>query len=348
MREMTLIEWREVIIFIISFSIGGIISSIFNNSKISSKKPFSNITIKFNYLVIIISILCLIIMFFKYGKIPLFSSDANIAKEEFRTSSIINTLSYFGFAGVLALFMNNEKIIKNVFYLILTALYCVLLILSAERFFITLMVLSLLFIFSKKKVDFYFLKKIFLVLCSIILIFAFVLQYRGNASQKEQYFIKSGLYNGTAEELTRTEIFRYLGMQERVITNTINNVPPGYTQGTLTISPLLKIIGKSPIILPDVQIYGYTSKSIISKVYADFGHIWFISIIVLSFIVNRLYYNFKRTNNIVSQYYYISFMLLLSFSFYAYIDNLVILFLHFPLYFVIVNILNKIKTKRSN
>lgn len=345
MRAMTPFEWTIVLIFNICFSIGGVISTFFKDRKIKEKKELSNMIIKLNYIMTIVSIACIFLMFKQYGSIPLFSSDANIAKATFRTTSIFNTLSYFGFIALLMLFINDEKVIKKKLFIILAAIYSILIILSGERFFVSLLILSIVFIYSKKEVNRKFLKKVLIGIALIVMIFLFVLNFRGNSQQKELYFIKSGIYNGTAQELTKTEFFRYLGMQERVLTNTFERVKPGYTMGTLTFSPLLKVLRISPVEIPDVQIYGYTSKTIITKVYADFGHFWWLAIIALSIIINKAYFNFKRTNNYLSQYYYVVWMIFLTFSFYAYFDNFIILFLHFPIYIMIITIMNNQKRR---
>ena len=353
MEPMNAFEWEKVLIFLISFSFGGILVSYFpkqKKNKCSSTKQnitsFNKVTLIFNYVVLGVSIISLFILFIKFGSIPLFDENASISKNAFRTSSVFNTLSYFGFISILLFLMNDFSVIKNKKFLILAFIYIVLLLLTAERFFVTLLILSCLFLFCKKKVDLKFLKKLILVGTAVLGIFFFILSFRGNDAEKQKYFIDTGIYDGTASELTRTEIFRYLGMQERLITKTYELIKPGYTKGTFTFAPLLKPFGIKPIEIPDIQIYGYTSKSIITKTYCDFGIFWWLSIIIFSFIINMSYNNYRRRASFIFKYFTITWLIFLTLSFYAYFDNLIILFLHFPMYVVLITCLNRCKFEK--
>lgn len=347
MREMTNFEWSIVLIFIISFCIGAITSTIINKGiKIKNRKKLSKLTIEINFIVLLVSTISLIIMFFKFGGIPLFYTDANIGKEAFRVSSILNTLTYFGAAAILIYAMDDIKNFKNKRNTILSIIYIILLILSAERYFVTILFMLCIYIFCKEKINYKLLKKILYIIIIIIAIFMFVLQYRGNSSQKQMYFIDTKIYNGTAKELTRTEIFRYIGMQERILTDTFDMVKPGISKGTLTFAPILKIFGILPISIPDLQIYGYTSKSIITKMYCDFGNLWWLSTIILSFIINIYYTNYSRKNNLLNQYFNLIWLVFLTLSFYAYFDNLIIFYLYFPIYIKIIEIYNNSERRK--
>ena len=347
MRAMSVFEWNKVLLLIIFFSLGGLMSSFCKKKKSKKIQHLSNNTLIINLLVLIISLVSLIALYVNYGGVPLFAQDANVAKTLFRSIPFLSFLSYFGNISILIFIINDDRIIKNKLFLLLSIIYVFLLILSAERFFVTLLILSIAFVYCKQYIDIKLLKKFMLLVILVFSIFMFVLCYRGNEEQKDLYFIQSGIYNGNAKTLVNTEILRYFGMQERVITNTYLYIDPGYTKGSLTFSPFLKIIGKNSVEIPDVQIYGYTSKSIITKTYADFGHFWGIAIIIFSFIINTSYYKFSRENSLLSQYMNSVWLIFLLFSFYAYIDNLIILFLYFPLYVWLIEIINNNNKKEE-
>lgn len=340
MREMTDFEWKIVLIFIMCFSIGGIIASQFKRNIKDRKYELYKGTLTFNYIVLLISTFSLIIMFIKFGGIPLFYSDANVGKDLFRNSSILNTLTYFGTGSIILYILEEKHFWKSKKTILLSCVYIILLILSAERYFVSILIISCIYSYCKKKIDHEFLKKILISVLSILTIFIVILQFRGNSSQKQIYFIDSGIYSGTAKELTSTEIFRYLGMQERILTKTFDNIEPGISRGTLTFSPLLKLININPINIPDVQIYGYTSKSIITKLYCDFGYLWWVAMIILSIIINLFYKEFSKRKSYTNQYFTIIWLVFLTFSFYAYFDNLIIFYLHIPLYIKLMEILN--------
>ena len=72
-----------------------------------------------------------------------------------------------------------------------------------------------------------------------------------------------------------------------------------------------------------------------------------IAIIIFSFIINTSYYKFSRENSLLSQYMNSVWLIFLLFSFYAYIDNLIILFLYFPLYVWLIEIINNNNKKEE-
>ena len=343
MDSLSIFEWSKVLLFIISFSLGAILTSHIKGHSCKKIKQLKPATRKINYLVLILSIFSLVMLYINYGGIPLFASDANVAKDLFRSIPIWSFISYFGSIASITLIIDNEKVLHKKSFIILIVIYMLLLIFSAERFFVTLLVLLIIFIYSKQKINNQLSKKLIGGVGIILLIFVFVLNYRGNAEQKQLYFINSGIYRGDAQSLVNTEIIRYFGMQERLLTTTFEDIQPGYTKGTLTLSPVLKLIGVTPIEAPKIQIYGYTSKSIITKLYFDFGHLWCLAVIILSFMINSQFKNYSRKNNITSQYMYLASMVLLLFSFYAYIDNFIILFLHFPIYVIFIQTINIVK-----
>lgn len=341
MREMTNFEWKIVLLFILFFCIGAILSTGAKKEKKDYKrKKLSKDALNFNFLVLVISTFSLIIMFILFGGIPLFYSDANIGKNLFRSSSVINTLTYFGAVAILIYAMEDIRFFKDKKILFFSSIYIILLIFTAERYFVTILFMLCLYIFCKIKINTIILKKFIIIILIILAIFIFVLQFRGNTAQKQMYFIDTGIYDGTAKELTATEIFRYLGMQERLLTPTFEGVIPGISMGTLTFSPLLKILGISPIEIPNLQIYGYTSKSIITKLYCDFGYLWGLVTIIISFIINTSYINYTKENKLFKQYFNLIWLVFLTFSFYAYFDNLIIFYLHFPIYIKFIEIYN--------
>lgn len=349
MREMSNFEWEIVLEFLIAFSFGAILAGNVKRIKVKEKKELTTRTKGLNYSILFISVISLIALFISFGGIPLFQSDANIGKASFRSASnfsdILNLLSYFGSASILVFFLDDVTIIKNKNFVMLSLLYMGLLILSGERFFVTVLIILCMFSFCKTVVDKEFLKKILLIVVCVLGIFIFILQFRGNAEQKEKYFIDTGIYKGDAQLLVNTEIFRYLGMQERVLTKTFEKIQPGMTKGTLTLAPILKLFGIKPLPIPDVQIYGYTAKTIITKVYSDFGYLWLGAIAMISFIINISYITFSRKNSIFSQYMTVLWLMFLLFSFYSYFDNLILFFLHFIVYVLFIEITNNIKRR---
>ena len=343
MRAVNMFEWNKLLLFYVCFTLGGILNFFVKNPKVKNKRNLNVLAKSFNILVLILSIFSLIMLYVNYGGIPLFAKDANISKNLFRSAHIWSFISYFGSISIIVSFINDNNIIKNKKFDFFVMIYFILLVLSAERFYVIITILMLALIFCKEKIDKRLLKYFLVAFFVILSVFVYILGFRGNASQKQMYFINTGIYNGNVDDLVKTEIVRYFGMQERVISLTYDNITPGYTKGTLTLSPILKLFGKKAIEIPDVQIYGYTSKSIITKLYCDFGIVWGIFAIILSFIVNFSYKNFSRNSTISRQYFFALMMVTLIFSFYAYIDNFIIFYLHFPIYLLVIKFLNSIK-----
>ena len=106
----------------------------------------------------LISIVSLIALYVNYGGVPLFAQDANVAKNMFRSIPFLSFLSYFGNISILIFIINDDRIIKNKLFLLLSIIYVFLLILSAERFFVTLLILSIAFVYCKQYIDIKLLK----------------------------------------------------------------------------------------------------------------------------------------------------------------------------------------------
>lgn len=340
MRAMNLLEWKLVLIFCTVFSFGGILASFININIFGNKEIFKR-RIKFiSYLILVLSIVSYLILFLNFGGIPLFSKDANAAKILFKSHEIWSFLSCFGGCSIILLLLNDNDIIKNKIFIILSFIYLALIILSGERFLSIIIILFYLLLHSKKELNIKNIKIMLFVTAFILLVFFFVLLYRGNSEQKNTYFVKTGIYYGDPKKLSGTEIFRYIGMQQRILSNTINFVEPGYTKGSLTFAPLLKIFGKNSIPIPDIQIYGYTAKSIITKSYCDFGKFWPLAILLLSMLINIFYNNVNSKSSIIYQYINIALLIVLTLSFYAYFDNYIILFMHYIIYILFMKFIN--------
>ena len=131
MRAMSVFEWNKVLLLIIFFSLGGLMSSFCKKKKSKKIQHLSNNTLIINLLVLIISIVSLIALYVNYGGVPLFAQDANVAKNMFRSIPFLSFLSYFGNISILIFIINDDRIIKNKLFLLLSIIYVFLLILSA-------------------------------------------------------------------------------------------------------------------------------------------------------------------------------------------------------------------------
>lgn len=345
MEEMTIFEWNNVLIFISMFSFGGIIANSIKVKKFKKRDRISKNVYCINYIFLIISIVALIKTILDYGRIPLFefAENMNMEKDAFR-NHLWSLFSYLGYGSIIFLAIddiNNFKS-KKVFFTVL--LFIILLILTGERFSPIVLIILCTITLCKRKTEKKMIKKIIVIGFVIIAIFFVVLQFRGNAAQKQMYFIDTGIYEGEASTLQNTEIIRYFGMSYRLITRTYEVVIPGETMGTLTFSPILKIFNIDPIPRKNIiNMYGYNATSIITAIYSDFGYFWPIIVIILSYIINILYKKLTTDSSLISTYITLSWMLLLIFSFYSYFNYLIIYFLHIPVYLIFLEILNGVK-----
>ena len=118
MRAMSVFEWNKVLLLIIFFSLGGLVSSFCKKKKSKKIQHLSNNTLIINLLVLIISIVSLIALYVNYGGVPLFAQDANVAKNMFRSIPFLSFLSYFGNISILIFIINDDRIIKNKLFLL--------------------------------------------------------------------------------------------------------------------------------------------------------------------------------------------------------------------------------------
>lgn len=353
MDRMTDLQWNFSLVFILSFSIGGFISSLIGNKGSNSKlkNSLNKSEIKLNdlqyffCLIIIITANAMIFLsFLKRGEFPALSENAGIAKFDFFIPGT-STIIILGILGIFVVFLDHRKR-KNKTFIILTFIYVVLQFLTAVRFGLFLLILLLLSNYSKDKLKPAMTKRLLLFSFLLILFFIVIGNVRGGNIDKYLFFSGNGSYSGTENSLRNTEIIRYFGYSQRVMQKYIETFPAGYMKGNYTLSPILDLFQVPLLHKPGLSIYGYTATNIISYQYLDFGNLWPLAATIWSFLINQVFSIFVRTeSNLLVSYAWGMSFICLTLSFYTYIQSYTFLFILFPLLIIMINLLGKISIK---
>ncbi len=285
--------------------------------------------------ILILSIIIILYLFYKIG----FSAPSSSSVSSLRTEVFFpgyNILSNFGTIAIPSLLANEKKHYKKAIYL-LSIFYLLLLLLSAIRFaFIMCLVLSAsYFVFVKKK----HLKALLFIGLIIIFAFLFANSIRRGDNSIDYYFINTGIYTGSVRLFNLTEIFRYLGYSQRLIEKYESISAGGENHGLFTLYPLLKFLFIEPKMVSTPNIYGYNACNIITFLYADFGILWPVGILVF-FGACTFAYNCKiKSNSFLSSYCWSIGLFAMLFSFYSYIFQYVYWVTIYPLIFLVIHLI---------
>ena len=138
-------------------------------------------------------------------------------------------------------------------------------------------------------------KRIIMIAC-LLIIAAFMLvgTVRGGVSDKQKYFIDTGLFKGTADEMVKTEIPRYIGMSQRLMKQYAVPQYAGVNKLRYTLAPIEYLFGMEyevPNAVAHLDIYGYNAQNIITDMYLDAGFFWPLIAMLWGFIISRCYIN---------------------------------------------------------
>jgi hypothetical protein len=158
----------------------------------------------------------------------------------------------------------------------------------------------------------------------------------------ETYYISTGLYQGSASELTSTEIIRYFGIDQRNMSTVISREfdPQDFLEYSL--SPLTSISGEDLGGL-GTSYYGYTANNIIAYAYHDAGLGMWLLLFVWSAAVQISYMQFIQCrSSLIRSYWWATMAMSLAMSFFAYFNAYAYWMLVFP---IVVSLLQLVCSK---
>lgn len=352
MGRMSCMQWQYVFTAVIFYSLGGIGATFVikkkNQSEITSAEFLHVNTYKICVLIIFWGIALTCFQAYVAGGFPLFKDNIDAARRSFYLPQMA-LLSNVSIPAIFVIFCDARYRRKKLF-LLGTIVFVALQILLGVRFLAFIVVIMMLAIYGNVVKNKDVLKKIFRLFFVALCIFFIVASFRGGTSDKERIFVDSGIYNGSAETLARTEIIRYFGMSQRTMEKYISFYEPAYSKMILTLSPVLSLVGfdflsYSP---PHFGIYGYTATNIIAYFYFDAGHLWVLMMFFWAFLMNYFYFSYKsHPNSIMHMYWWGVAATCLTLSFYCYVDAFPYWFCAFPLLIWFINKLNIFFKKRG-
>lgn len=277
------------------------------------------------------------------GGFPIFSADPDSSRRNFFVIPGAALASNLGFLSIYLIF-NDNKYRKRKLFWVLTAVYLTIQILMTVRFLLFLIIIAMISTFSNRAISKQQMRRVLWGCLVAVLGFIVVSLFRGGIEDKQNFFVKTGVYSGTARELVKTEIVRYIGMSQRTMESYMKYYDAGCSMLGHTLFPLLDTIGIKTYIPAHYGIYGYTACNIVTYFYFDAGHLWWALMIVWSFVLNNWYYGFRRQPyNIVNKYLWGISAIGMAMSFYCYINAYPYWYFH---YVVILYILKAFNTNR--
>ena len=333
MENMSAFSWNRCLITEI---IGLFVCLLFQKDAAKKKEDFV-ITRSEEICLTILLILSVASIAYSFSRIG-FSGPSNDSVSSLRTEEFFpgfNIVSNLGTVCVPPLLINKNKRFKKT-VIAISALYLLLLLISAIRFALVLCLILLFsyYVFVKKR----HLKIIFVLGVFILVAFLFANFIRRGNDSVVFYFINTGIYSGTVREFNSTEVFRYIGYSQRLMDLYMNSNPGGTNNGLFTLYPILRFFFVEPELVSIGSIYGYNANNIITILYADFGIFWPLAVFAF-FSICIACYNWKiRTNSFVASYFWSVALFALLFSFYAYVFQYVYWVTIYPLALVAIHL----------
>lgn len=313
---------------------------VYENGKENERWAMSKLLYSCCIFVLILDIALYLIQAKIAGGFPIFAFDSSTARSTFFTVNGAALASNLGFLCIFLIFCDENYRKRKMFWL-LTVTYLIIQVLMTVRFLLFLVIITLISTFSNKKLNKKQLKLIFAFCIAAVICFIIISLFRGGIEDKENYFINTGIYNGTAKDLVNTEIIRYFGMSQRTMESYIKFYEPGISNMGHTFYPILDTIGIEPIIPRHYGIYGYTACNIITYFYFDAGSLWWLLMIFWSIIMNNWYYKFRANpNSIINKYLWGISALGIAMSFYCYIDSYPYWYFHYIVILYFIKIFN--------
>lgn len=324
MQALTNYEVRIILTGGIIFSVGGVVSSAlwgrFTSGPETSKNVEPSVSAflyRASLFVVVVSCLALLANFILNGGINLVSGGSETKK----TVDAFFGYTFISSSGTVALLILAYARQRRSITLICLLAYVALQLLTGQRWFVVVTILLLASMYSFKK----FTRKdwaTLAVLISVIIIaFCFISIFRNNVSSFQKYFIDTGRYSGTAEELSNTELIRYIGMSQRNMGTVFSRSFDLTKALQFTLTPLTFLFVKPTSLSLNTNIQAYTANNALSYIYSDAGDLWWLLLLVLSVLINYVYYKSLRNRaSIVLRVFWGACVMGLMLSFFAYIN----------------------------
>ena len=350
MPEMNAGEWMPCCIGVLVFSIGGLIlSANFDKREVMRNsrriKALDGKTECILIALIGISIAALAVNFLLTGEIALFSEDYSARKigGAFPGYSFLSSLGSIG-VTLLA----SAKIAKRrKTFVVFTVVYLLLQTLTGQRFVAILTMLMAVSLFASSKLERGQLKKLAAVVSAVLLVFLFVSSFRGGSEDKTLFFINTGIYSGSVDEMTSTELLRYVGMSQRNMSIVMDQPFDPALLLEYSLSPITSLFKSVPTGL-GTSVSGYTANNIIAYFYHDAGALWWVLMLLWSLSVNALYFRFLRSrSSLINSYLWALASLSILLSFFAYVNAYVYWVLQFPLLVLLLDSLLIGRSRRA-
>jgi len=343
MEEMSVRQWLYVLVAIVCFCIGGLLSILLYRGKkqIYSKQIWrmNKRSYVFCMLVIIIGVLLYFIQAKLAGGWPIFSANPDDARRHFFVRGLA-MISNFPIVAIFYIFCDSFYRKKKLF-IFLAGVFVVLQILIVVRFLLFLLFVMLVAVYGENFKVKDQVRKILKIVLPCVFGFLIVANVRGGVEDKQRVFVDSNIYSGSVETLVQTEILRYFGMSQRVMEEYITHYEPAVTPMMHTLFPFLNFLGMEPELPFHYGIYGYTACNIVTYFYFDAGYLWWLLMIFWSFVMNCLYFRYKRnSSNIMNKYLWSVAVISLVMSFFCYVNTFPYWYCHYIFFLIFLNQLN--------
>lgn len=347
MEPMSLLQWQYVLVALICFGIGGYLAAfVFDKKKPYVAKGVWHAKEQLYNTCLIVIILGILLYFVQAkisGGFPIFSSNPDEARRHFYVQGLA-LLSNFPIVAIFMIFCDPIHRKKKLFIL-LTAIFAILQILLAVRFLLFLLFIMLMAVYGENFRIKEQIKKILRIVILCLIGFLIVASVRGGVEDKQRVFVNTNIYEGTAEMLAQTEILRYFGMSQRVMEEYMLHYTPATSTLGHTLFPILNAVGMAPELPDHYGIYGYTACNIITYFYFDAGYFWWLLMIFWSFLMNYLFFRYKRnSNSVMNKYLWSVAAISLAMSFYCYVNTFPYWYCH---YIFVLILLNQVNIKRE-
>lgn len=346
MDKMSIIQINICLISDVFFCLGGLfgvkvnVNSHQRKDKTNLDLGISRIIYQICIFLILIS-LAIFIILIRVNGIPFFSSDTNAARRTFYSIPLSSFLHMLGIPAVYIIF-SDSKFRKKKSFILLFILYTISLLLLGVRFVLALEFLMILSVLEENIYKRLNVKKVVGLLILGVVVFYLITSIRGGTNDKQQFFVNTGLYSGSAKDLVKTEIVRYFGMSQRVMEQYIRTYTPGCTKGLYTFFPLFKnIYTPENTIRNGISIYGYTATNVISYLWMDFGYFGFLFWLLWSVMYNVIFFYYEQHNrSLVIRYLWAITVFSLFMSFYCYVNSYAYWCFEYPIMILIIQDIN--------
>lgn len=237
-------------------------------------------------------------------------------------------ISSAGAVGALILVYAGNR--TKVDYVLIIA-YAVLELLTGQRWYVIVLLIvlfsSLSFVKLRRQHWILFVAGLLLAVAA----FYVISSQKSGIENFQKYYIDTGLYSGSANELAETEIIRYLGMSQRTMGEVLSGNYSVHQPLSYTLTPISFIFESPEHLKLGVSINAYTASNALSYIIADGGSLWWVILCLIAIVVNvvqRLVEMYPRI--LALRVVWAGCILGLTLSFFAYINAYFYWVLAFP------------------